>query len=54
MLYESLKHSISEYNKKHKKDESLEEKAIFKWKIATLGLCILAIVMIGILSQLYK
>jgi hypothetical protein len=54
MLYESLKNSIAEYNKKHKKDESTQEKMVFRWKIGTLGLCILAIIMIGVLSQLYK
>lgn len=53
-LYESVKKSVIEFTQIKKKNEKLEDKLIFRWKLITLGLSIFLIVLIGVFSQLLK
>ena len=54
MLYESLKNTILEYEKRKKETQSEGDRKLFKWKVVALGFCIITIVLIGVLSQLIQ
>jgi polyferredoxin len=53
-LYESVKKSVIEFAELRKKNEKMEDKLVFKWKLITLGLSILFIILIGGFSQILK
>lgn len=53
-LYESVKKSVIEFAELRKKNEKVEDKMIFRWKLITLGLSILFIVLVGGFSQILK
>jgi len=53
-LYESVKNSVIEYAQIKKRNERKEDKLLFKWKLITLVLAILLIVLIGVFSQLLQ
>lgn len=53
-LYESVKKSVIEFAELRKKNEKVEDKLIFRWKLITLGLSILFIVLVGGFSQILK
>lgn len=53
-LYESVKKSVIEFAQLRKKNEKVEDKMIFRWKLITLGLSILFIVLVGGFSQILK
>lgn len=54
MLYDSLKQSVSDYKEIKKKQEKPGDSLLFRWKLATIGLSIVLIALIGVLSQQYK
>lgn len=53
-LYESVKKSVIEFAELRKNNEKVEDKMIFRWKLITLGLSILFIVLVGGFSQILK
>ena len=53
-LYNSVKQSVAEYSEIKKKNERVEEKLLFRWKLITIVLAILFIVLVGLFSQFLK
>lgn len=53
-IYDSVKQSIAEYGNLVKKNEKVEDRLIFRWKLITLALSIIFIVCLGIFSQLLR
>jgi len=53
-LYASVKQSVVEYAELKKKNERVEERLLFKWKLVTILLTILFIVLVGLFSQYLK
>ena len=53
-LYASVKQSVVEYADIKKRNERVEDKLLFRWKLITILLAIIFIVMIGIFSQYLK
>ena len=53
-LYESVKQSVVEYEQIRKMNETSEDKQLFRWKLLTILLAIVFIVLVGIFSQLLK
>lgn len=53
-LYESVKGSVIEFANLRKKNQKLEDKLIFRWKLITLGLSIVFIILVGAFSQILK
>lgn len=53
-LYQSVKNSVIEYAQIKKRNERKQDKLLFKWKLITLLLAIVLIVLIGVFSQLLQ
>ena len=53
-LYESVKQSVVEYEQLKKMNETSEDKQLFRWKLVTILLAIVFIVLVGVFSQLLK
>lgn len=53
-LYASVKQSVVEYADIKKRNERVEDKLLFRWKLITILLAIIFIVMIGVFSQYLK
>ena len=50
-LYESVKQSVVEYTKIKEKNQRAEEKTLFRWKLITIALAIIFIILLGVFSQ---
>ena len=53
-LYESVKKSVIEFAELRRKNEKKEDRMIFRWKLVTLGLSIVFIILVGVFSQILK
>lgn len=53
-LYQSVKASIVEYEQIKKHNERAEDKFLFRWKLVTIFLAILFILLVGAFSQFLK
>lgn len=53
-LYESVKASVVEYAQIKKMNTRQEDKMLFKWKLITIFLAILFIVLVGLFSQFLR
>lgn len=54
MLFESVHESVVAYNKKAQQQETEEDRQVFKWKFIVIGLGVVLIVLIGVMSEIYK
>lgn len=53
-LYESVKASVVEYAQLRKMNKREEDKMLFRWKLITIFLAIVFIVLVGLFSQFLK
>jgi hypothetical protein len=53
-LYNSVKQSVVEYAEIKKRNERSEERLLFRWKLVTILLAIIFIILVGVFSQYLK
>lgn len=53
-LYNSVKQSVMEYAEIKKRNERTEERLLFRWKLITILLAIVFIILVGVFSQYLK
>lgn len=53
-LYASVKQSVAEFAEIKRKNEGDEERLLFRWKLLTIVLAIVFVIMIGLFSQFLK